>query len=111
YECPNDLLGRNLDYFLEAKRSPSPLMTEWISPILGGNSDELQAMISKNSEDPFQPIYDDYLKWMGRNAANVDTKATIKHWQGKAQDLFVDLSTHWYPKLHKAARGAENDIV
>lgn len=98
FDDPDGLLGRYLDYFFEGKRSPSPLMPEWITAILGGNHEELHTIINKNVDDPFQPVYDDYLKWMGRNAANMDAAATIQHWQGKAQGLFADMNSFWYAK-------------
>lgn len=111
FSDPDHLLGRYLDYFFESKRYPSPLLPEWVASILGGNHDELQAMINRNGDDPFQPVYDDYLKWMGRNAADINVMTTIEQWQDVARDLFVDLNTAWYPKLQKVTRGSENELV
>lgn len=91
-EDVNLLLGKYVDYFLDASKTPSPLLPEWVAPILSGESKELQELVGKYTENSFQPVYDDYLKWMGRNSANLDTEATVQHWQSTAQSLFGDIN-------------------
>lgn len=91
FENPDVLLGRYIDYFFDSKKSPSPLLPEWTASILEGDRQELQEMFNNKGDDPFNPIYDDYLKWIGRNTVNIDAASTVQHWQGKAQELFHDL--------------------
>lgn len=111
FSDPDHFLGCYLDYFFDSKRYPSPLLPEWVASILGGNHDDLQEMLNRKGDDPFQPVYDDYLKWMGRNAVDINAITTIGQWQEKARELFLDLNTAWYPKSQKATKGSENEHI
>lgn len=109
FEDPWCLLGNYLDYYFKGKMFASPLHPEWVAPILSGTAENLQQAFQKKSEDHFQPVYDDYLKWLQRNSSRIDASSTFQHWQATAQDLFIDLNTSWYPK--KENREVENEVV
>jgi len=94
---PETLLKRFLEYYYKGIKNPSPLMPECISDLLAGKFDKF-ADVFNEQENEFNPIYDEYLKWLKRNSPGIDLAKSSVHWQGVAKSLFVDMSQVWYPK-------------
>ncbi len=99
---PEKLLTYLVDYYLKHRDLFSPLMPEWIDPILDGAPEELEKLLQEvREENEFKPVYDEYLKWLARNSLGLDLSSIVDNWQGIAQELFVDMKQAWYPKADK----------
>lgn len=101
-EDPKHLLSQYLGYYFKSQHSPSPLMPDWVAPILSRAESKLQELYDTDPEDAFNPTYDDYVKWLKRSSAHADISSAIENWNSTAQTLFVDLETSWYSKKAKA---------
>lgn len=84
-------LADYLEYYLAARKNPSPFVPDWIKHVLSGNTEDFQEEVKK--DDPFHQEYDDYIKWFKRNSAEASLEPAIGHWQPKAQQLFKLLLT------------------
>lgn len=95
FEDPSPHLIRFLDYYFSCLSSLSPLMPDWLDPILKGDAPALKKMIEKQLTDPFSVSYDDYTHWSLNGAALPDCEAIIRHWQPHAEALLGNITHHW----------------
>lgn len=97
FPSSEDLLIRFVEYYIKNKKNLSPLMPEWIDPILNGSSDSLQQLFEENNnKNEFKPVYDEYLKWLVRTSPTLDLNSIIEGWQGTAKELFMDMKQAWH---------------
>jgi len=106
FNDPETLLVNLITYYFNAKNSPSPLLPEWVVPIISGDSEDLQQNFQEAPSD-FKPIYDEYLKWLKRSSPHTDLHSAVQHWQSTAKTLFLEMGTSWYPKKVKVEQGVE----
>lgn len=95
FSDPFLLLESYLDYYLKALIEVSPLIPEWIPPILSQDESTFSATLRKTLTDPFNPLYNDYLLWTMRGNALPSSQVLMAQWQPTARHLFGDLFAHW----------------
>ena len=98
FDLLEELLENYIEYYFEAKETPSPLATEWIPSIILGDRDKLQKPFQKDNS-PYTYIFVDKSRaWLEGNSKNFSIEP-IEYWQNKAQILMSDLLVKWYPKI------------
>jgi len=95
---PEPLLMHLLEYYVKHHRHLSPLLPDWIAPILNGTTEKLKKSFESIDEDEFNPIYNDYLKWIVKNSPDVDLNSMVSQWQITTQQLYLDMANAWYSK-------------
>lgn len=95
FDEPSKLFVQLLDYYF--KGGISPLMPEWVAPLLKGDGDHLQKAVL-GGEEEFRPIYDEYLKWLRRSSPGIDLQENMEYWQQEAKSLFATMNAAWYSK-------------
>ena len=93
---PVTLLTHLLEYYFKCQHTISPLLPDWIKPILNGSVNDIEKKLFIATGDGFEPVYNEYLKWFARNSTELDIDATFANWQSTAKHLFVDMSKAWY---------------
>lgn len=88
---PVERLTHFLNYYLKGLQTASPLIPEWVEYFLTLEKEPLQKKIEGTLNNPFHPIYNDYLLW----SIEKESTHTIAEWQPLAQALFKDLYTEW----------------
>lgn len=112
FDDPQKSLGQYLDYYLTAKTSASPLLPAWTPSIMSGDIEELQKKYPKGTDDRFQQVHDEYLKWLGSTCAETDLASAVERWQIPAQELFAGLTAAWYPKMmQKGQSEGANEVL
>jgi exodeoxyribonuclease V gamma subunit len=101
FDDPSPHLIRFLDYYFSCLSSLSPLMPDWLVPILKGDAPALKQLIEKQLTDPFSISYDDYTRWSLNGAALPDCEAIISHWQPHAEALLGDIEKSLNAKVPK----------
>jgi hypothetical protein len=92
-QIPKDQLKIFLNYYLLSLKSVSPLMPDWIEPILKGDPSGLHKKLKKALDDPFATYQDEHLQWA---IGNVDPEEIIKHWKTVADRVYQPLYDAWY---------------
>lgn len=95
FEEPALLLNEFLHYYFLAHRTISPLMPEWVSPILEGSAEKLQTAMGSTYNDPFRGFQDPYAKWVFHEEALPDAKTIIDNWQSFTEGLYGPLQKMW----------------
>ena len=90
-------LEQILDYYFQSLHNVSPLTGEWLHDLVHHDSDTLQKAMNKSLNDPFNPMRNEYIKWVCRKN-NLDAANMIEHWQPKARELFSSLYQAWIGK-------------
>ena len=104
---PESSLVSYVEYYLKGKAAPSPLMPEWVPSIYSGKLEEMNNIFKDESNEEYQPKFDQYLTWLERNSPNGGLGSTAGHWQVKAQSLFLDLFADG--KIKKSADLVQED--
>lgn len=106
-ENSEELLKDYIDYYLLSRKNISPLIPEWIPKILSSEPKEFKKIIEKAFNDPFNPLYNDYLEW-SLSASNLPcTETLINTWKGHADKLFSTPYSQWFPSKTKVDKGDE----
>lgn len=95
FEHPKQLLIEFLNYYFLASNTISPLMPEWISPILEGSAEKLQMAMASSHSDPFKGFQDPYVKWVFHEESFPDAKTIIDNWQTFTESLYGPLQKKW----------------
>ncbi len=77
-----------VEYTLACKKSPSPLIPEWIPAIIAGDPDKIR----KKLED--KRFFNQYAKWACRDVLSLFDKPTLTYWGGVAKSLYLLDSMH-----------------
>lgn len=105
FSDPFVLLGHYLDYYFTAQKNLSPLIPEWVNHLTTQSSETFAISMRSSLENPFKPLYNDYLQWTLQQSILPDAHTLVTHWQPIAKQLFEDLYHHWYPT--KKGSGAD----
>lgn len=98
FDQPEILLTRFIEYYLQSKTSPSPLVPEWVQPILSGNPAKIQKCFADDSDSDFSTQFNRYLFWLQNNSPGIQASTAIEHWQKTAESLYVNMPACWYGK-------------
>jgi len=93
-----DSLKEYVEYFLNAKNSPSPVMPDWVPSIHSADKEALTNLL-KDGDEAYRPKYDQYITWLERNSANADFISTSTQWQEKIKSLFTPVFPEGKVKL------------
>ena len=98
---PYQKLTEYLEYYFSALEHPSPLLPEWISPLLNQNSAACVVALKESLTHPFSRMYNIYLDWAMREALFPLDEQLVVHWKPRAENLFGDIYRHWCPEKKK----------
>lgn len=79
-------LSAYIDYFLQARQSPSPLLPDWAAPLLQKTEEDFAKAMQK--ERRFEDVYLDYLQ---RRHGPFESKETFQRWSGPLRKVFAPL--------------------
>lgn len=96
FEDSSTELKRILQYYFETLDKLSPLSQEWLPIILKKENENIQHSIQKNLNDPFNPIFNPYLKWIYRTGSPDERQ--IQKWKSKAEEVFNPVYKAWTSK-------------
>lgn len=94
FENPWIELDQILDYYFQSLLHVSPLTEEWLHDLVFSDAQKLNNVMFKSLRTPFNPIYNDYIKWVCR-ANTLDANNVIEHWQPQARRLFSKIYKAW----------------
>ncbi|MGK5594513.1 MAG: exodeoxyribonuclease V subunit gamma [Parachlamydiaceae bacterium] len=89
------LLKQFMEYFFLSEKIISPLMPEWISPVLEGCPNKLKKRMEASKEGDFKGFLDPYLQWVFHEEQLPDSQQLIQDWQPLAQTLYGSLKEVW----------------
>jgi len=93
---PQESLRNYLAYYLQGIRHVSPLIPEWVPPILNEDAKALEKRILQtvSSQEIFS---NEHVRWILGGGKLPDPEVLIKHWKSVGNSLFSDLYQQWYP--------------
>lgn len=94
FEESSKELKRILQYYFETLEQLSPLSQEWLPIIL--EKENIQHSILKSLNDPFNPVFNPYLKWIYRTGSPDEKQ--IQKWKSKAEEIFNPVYKAWTGK-------------
>jgi len=89
FENSNSLLERFISYYLNGVDALSLLLPEWVPPLLKEQS--IDNIIQEQLNDDFQPLYNEYARWLFRSPSPVMDNILKTPWQQLAEELYGDL--------------------
>lgn len=101
FEDPHALLIDYLDYYFTALEHASPMIPEWIPHLLTKKTEDFVVHMQKSINNPFQPLYNDYVKWTMNGCESFSESLLSTNWKDRAQLVYSDMYRHWYPAKTK----------
>lgn len=100
FDDPIPYLKQFIDYYHVCLRHFSPLLPDWLSLILEGDTKGLQDKMRL----AFSPSFGDYqsqdLRWILHKNYLPNSEKIIEQWKTQAEVLLGDLIRHWYADKH-----------
>jgi len=93
------LLKDYIDYHLVSEKQASPLVPEWILPIIKGDAVALEKKIDDSIKDMRHGMFDHYVRWILVDEETPNAHHMITSWQKWAKRLYEPMILQWFPKL------------
>ncbi len=97
FENPITVFEEILDFYFQSLRHISPLQSEWHYDLVHQDTENLQKAIDQSLNDEFNPMYNEYIKWVCRHSS-FDAANIIEHWQTQAKKMYSPLYKAWTSK-------------
>lgn len=96
---PEKLLKDIIKLYYISEKNPSPLIPEWVIEILNGSKENFEKKLENTLNNPFMPIYNDYLQWMFNNSESIDVEKIILNWKEITTEIYGKPINHWFNHL------------
>ena len=98
FNNPEPYLKQLISYYAQCLQNFSPLMPDWIQPILTEDAETLQEKMRSLFAKSFGSYQNPYLKWIFNEQHLPDSEDIILHWKEQAEILAGDIMKFWFEK-------------
>ncbi|NGX53908.1 MAG: hypothetical protein K1000chlam4_00629 [Chlamydiae bacterium] len=95
-EDPKPLLKAFIDYYFASFYSPSPLVPEWIGPVLKRDRAALERKIHQSLSDFPGRSYDESLRWAFREMDDNVAPQILQKWGTSADQIYKEMNDAWF---------------
>ncbi len=97
FECPFNELQQIVGYYFNSLHNLSPLTMEWLYDFIHHDAKTLESNIDKSLSDNFNPLYNEYIKWVCRTGT-LNMTNMVDHWKPTALELYSHVYQAWVTK-------------